>query len=399
MRKKLISLFTAAALSAACAAALPAAAADGDNGSATDITKQITLFKDGTSELADGITWTGATQQGNDGGQLIAMGYGTMTVDNVDLSEINNITVRTARDGTCAFTLKIDGALVDTQVLAGRSYSSDSIIFDVSAYDSDTHTVSLDIAGISKIWFDGMTIGGYTYIPYSKSDDDKVITIDDGLIYTDHGLSAGQHSGNDAADLQTIFDLDSSNLSPQSLEFIADVTNLKEIIVNTATRYNQQFDAYIGDNHIGSLEQQGDSFSYSNNYTIPINTTLTGEQTIRLDIASQETYINSVTLVYSDSGDELTATVENIGAETGDDDNTTATGFITTVSGTGSFDTIKWDVTSNNTEKSFTSKGLTKVTLENGKCYIGMIVNGLNDNSATATATVSLSETGAGTEE
>lgn len=390
MRKKLISLFTAAALSAACAAALPAAAAEEDR------TETVKLFEDNAAtSVADGITWSG-TVQNNGRPQLRLRASGTMSFD-ADLTDVTEITISADHNNFCSLTLFIDNAQIgNTQENSVRnSIGNINRVFTLSGYEGN-HKISVMIEGESNIWFNGVQIGDNYYLPYANTTDANYHDDANGEVtYTGNGLTASPHSN----DKQTYFGIDSSVAPSASLEFEADVTGLKQIIVDSAADSSQVFTAYIGENNIGSYTAETGSDFADSDYTINVIPNTTGEQMIRLDIASQETYINSVTLVYSDSGDELTATVENIGAETGDDDDTTATGFITTVSGTGSFDTIKWDVTSNNTEKSFTSKGLTKVTLENGNCYIGMIVNGLNDNSATATATVSLSETGAGTEE
>lgn len=93
----------------------------------------------------------------------------------------------------------------------------------------------------------------------------------------------------------------------------------------------------------------------------------------------------------------LTATVENIGAYYGtdadgnEDQSTSATGFITTVTGTGSFNSISWEVKSGNDTKPF-SKDITTITLNGGSSYIGMIINGLYDDSANATAEVSFTQ-------
>ena len=93
----------------------------------------------------------------------------------------------------------------------------------------------------------------------------------------------------------------------------------------------------------------------------------------------------------------LTATVANIGATYGKnedgsaDESTQATGFVTTITGTGSFNAVSWAVTSKGTTKnSFNTGNMTAITLNGGSCYIGMVINGLYDNNATATAEAKL---------
>lgn len=80
---------------------------------------------------------------------------------------------------------------------------------------------------------------------------------------------------------------------------------------------------------------------------------------------------------------------KNIGTATGADA-TTATGFITTITGGGEFklNTIQWSVTSDNTTKESEKYVFEKDITAGGTVLVGLVVDGLYDGNATANAVV-----------
>lgn len=116
-------------------------------------------------------------------------------------------------------------------------------------------------------------------------------------------------------------------------------------------------------------------------------------------------------IVYSDGdgyfNEKFITTTNNVGATYGQDANgnidesTQATGFITTVSGMGTFNRITWNVTGDGLNKKYCSKDSkegteTTFTLKNSEVSIGLIIDGLYDHSAHAEATVEFVNTTAG---
>lgn len=87
-----------------------------------------------------------------------------------------------------------------------------------------------------------------------------------------------------------------------------------------------------------------------------------------------------------------TAQTEIVGAfaaDEGAENQTPVTGFLTSVKGTGSsIETIYWNVTSNEETRALIPSNQTTITLENGEARIGLIVEGLYDQNATAEAEI-----------
>lgn len=78
-------------------------------------------------------------------------------------------------------------------------------------------------------------------------------------------------------------------------------------------------------------------------------------------------------------------TTENVGAKTGKDE-TVATGFLTKISNAGVIKSIRWTVTSGDTLKNSEKYNL-DISL-GGDALLGLVVNGLSDGNATATAVI-----------
>lgn len=99
--------------------------------------------------------------------------------------------------------------------------------------------------------------------------------------------------------------------------------------------------------------------------------------------------INEITLTNEEVPVETNITTVNAGVSNGTD-GSVATSFVTVVSGDGTtFNTIQWNVNSNSVEKKSDEFSVGAVTLENSsQAVFGLIVNGLDDASASAEAAV-----------
>lgn len=89
---------------------------------------------------------------------------------------------------------------------------------------------------------------------------------------------------------------------------------------------------------------------------------------------------------------EVTTSTATVGEGTEDYDNTFATGFVTTIPSGAEVTSIQWQVTSSGTTKK-TETFTVDANLDlSGDLKLGLIINGLNDPTATATAIINPAE-------
>ena len=89
---------------------------------------------------------------------------------------------------------------------------------------------------------------------------------------------------------------------------------------------------------------------------------------------------------------EVTTSTATVGEGTEDYDNTFATGFVTTIPSGAEVTSVKWQVTSSGTTKE-TETFTVDANLDlSGDLKLGLIINGLNDPTATATAIINPAE-------
>ncbi|MGM9936222.1 MAG: hypothetical protein ACI38A_02655 [Candidatus Ornithomonoglobus sp.] len=376
--KKIVSLFLAAAVSVSTFTAMSVSAGAAE---AQKTEAQVTLFNQAESDALDSLNWNGDFQN-NGRPQLIYKGdEKTLSMSfTANVTTLEKIVVNGATRNSEVYSVKIGDSVIGTVSQGGRNNWND--------YDVEIPVTTTEI-GDKAVTIEDTTTETYinsVTLVYSNSYSLSLFDADGNI---SKSITFSGDKNGDQKQLRHI-----NNGTQATLTFDADMTNLSAIVINAASKYQEKFTAKIGEAEIGSCSHEGRSNWNSYDNEIVINSTETGVKSLTIIDETQETYINSVTLIYAEKEAEtLTADVENIGAFSGTEDyaETTATAFKTTVSGKGTFSTISWTITSGSEEpKTTESYNVGTITLDgdSATALFGLVVNGLDDSNAIATATV-----------